>query len=551
MRLTARPASCDARYAAAVTGRTVLVNGKVFVADGARSWARAVAVEGGRIVAVGNEADVAPFTAGAEVVDLAGRLLTPGFTDAHVHPHHGGHNLLGCNLLDASGSDEALRIVSEYAASRPPGAWVRGGGWSQAWFPDGCPSATELDAVVGDRPAFLGNCDGHGGWANSAALRLAGIDAGTPDPSDGRIERLDDGSPQGTLHEGAVALVEAVMPVPTAVEEEAALLAGQRHLLSFGITGWMDAWVDEPLHRAYRAVAGRGELVGSTLGALWWDRDGGLDQIDRLVDWRTEDAPGYRPTAVKLMLDGVVENFTGAMLEPYQRVGGTGIDMIDPSVLPEIVTRLDSLGFQCHFHAIGDAAVRNALNAVEAARITNGWSDLRHSIAHLQVVHPADIPRFHRLGVVVNAQPLWACEDGYQEHLTQPFLGPERSSWQYPFGSLVRAGATLVGGSDWSVSTCDVMEQVHVAVTREPAGDNAYPALSPDEAIDPVTALSAFTIGSAWHNHDDDRRGSITVGKVADLVVMDRDPFVEGRFGGTEVAMVMAGGDWAGGMEAG
>lgn len=517
--------------------RYVLVNGKVFVGDAARSWARAVAIEGERFVAVGHESDVAPHVAGAEVLDLEGRLVTPGFTDAHVHPHHGGQKLLGCNLLDASGPEEALRIIADYAARLAPGEWVRGGGWSQDWFDRGCPTASALDAVVSDRPVFLTNRDGHGAWVNTLALETAGVTSATADPPDGRIERLADGSPQGTLHEGAMALVEEVLPPETEAEIEAALEAGQRHLLAHGITGWMDAWVAEPLHRAYRRLASRGRLVGSVTAALWWDRDGGIDQIERLKEWRDESAPGYRPTAVKLMLDGVVENFTASMLDPYEQVGGTGIDMIDLEELKQIVVRLDAEGFQIHFHAIGDRAVRNALDAVEAARSANGWTAAHHSISHLQVIHPDDIDRFHRLGVAANAQPLWACEDGYQEELTVPFLGRERSERQYPFASLVKTGATLVGGSDWSVSTCDVMAQIHVAVTRTPPDGEEVEPMNPREAVDPVTALAAYTAGSAWHNHDPSR-GSITVGNVADLVVLDRNPFVDGGFAGTGVDVV-------------
>ena len=523
--------------------RTVLVNAMVFRADAARTWARAVAVEDGRIAAVGNERDVAPFLARADVVDVEGRLVTPGFTDAHVHPHHGGRNLLGCNLLDATGAEEALRLIADHVAAHPDADWILGGGWSQDWFERGCPSAAVLDAVVGDRPVFLTNRDGHGGWASSAALRLAGVTATTPDPPDGRIERLADGEPQGTLHEGAMTLVERVLPAETDAEAERALLRGQEHLLSFGITGWLDAWVDEPLHRAYLRVAERGDLVGSVVGALWWDREGDLDQIDRLLEWRRQTAPGYRPTVVKLMLDGVVENHTASMLEPYEQVGGTGIDMIDPTELKEIVTRLDAVGFQCHFHAIGDAAVRHALDAVEAARMANGWADLRHSISHIQVIHPDDIGRFHRLGVIANMQPLWACEDGYQEGLTMPFLGSQRSGWQYPFASLVASGATLAGGSDWSVSTCDVMAQIHVATTRTPPHDPSEAPLVPGQKLDPATALAAFTAGSAWHNHDTER-GVIAAGNVADLVVLDRNPFVDSSFAETGVDMVMVGGWW-------
>lgn len=520
--------------------RLVFLNGKVFVADAARSWARAVAVEGERIAAVGQEADMWPFLAGAEIVDLEGRLLTPGFTDAHVHPHHGGAKLLGCNLLDVEDADGALRAIGDHAAAHPRVDWIQGGGWSQDWFERACPSAAALDAVVGDRPVFLTNRDGHGAWVNSVALQRAGITSDTADPPDGRIERLPDGSPQGTLHEGAMKLVEQVMPPESGEETEAALLRGQDHLVSHGITGWFDAWVDEPLHRAYRNLAGRDRLIGSVVGALWWDRELGMEQIERLREWRGETAPWYRPEAVKLMLDGVIENFTASMLEPYEQVGGSGVDMIDPSHLNEIVVALDAAGFQCHFHAIGDAAVRSALDSVEAARATNGWTAQRHSISHLQVIHPSDVPRFHRLGVIANAQPLWACEDGYQEDLTRPFLGTDRSDRQYPFASLVAAGATLVGGSDWSVSTCDVMSQLHVATTRLPVGDDRQEPLGGGERIDPVTALAAYTAGSAWHNGDEASRGTVAAGNLADLVVLDRDPFIDGSFGETCVDLVLA-----------
>lgn len=532
-----------------VAPRIVFVNGKVFTADAARSWARAVAVEGERLVAVGNESDVGPYLAGAEIVDLEGRLLCAGFTDAHVHPHHGGEKLLGCNLLDASGPDQALGVIAEYAAAHPELEWIQGGGWSQDWFERGCPSARALDSVVGDRPVYLGNRDGHGAWVNSPALERAGITATTPDPDDGRIERTSDGSPQGTLHEGAMDLVRRLLPSdPRATE--AALRRGQEHLLHHGITGWMDAWVDDDLHAAYVEVASRGDLVGSVLAALWWDRAEKMDQIERLMTQRLQAVGRYRPTAVKLMLDGVVENHTASMLEPYDLVGGRGIDMIDPAELKEIVTLLDCEGFQCHFHAVGDGAVRNALDAVEAARMVNGWSGHKHSISHLQVIHPDDLPRFHRLGVIANIQPYWACEDGYQAELTQPFLGPDRSQRQYPFAGLLRTGAMLVGGSDWSVSTCDVFDQVHVATTRLPVGGGPHDPLVSHERIDPITGLAAYTSAAAWHNGDGDR-GVVAVGNLADLVVLDNDPFIDGVFGGTGVEMVLVRGQWLKGKEPG
>jgi predicted amidohydrolase YtcJ len=402
---------------------------------------------------------------------------------------------------------------------------------------------------VPDRPVLLHNHDGHGAWVNTRALEAAGVGASTADPGDGRIERLADGSPQGTLHEGAMGLVERVLAPATAGDYERALLASQDLLVSLGITAWQDAAVGSRIHDAYRSLAGRGDLVVDVVGALWWDRARGMEQIDELLHRRRQPAPGYRPIAVKIMLDGVVENFTASMIDPYLDGHGgetdtMGLDQIDPETLPAIVARLDAEGFQVHFHAIGDAAVRNALDAVEAARAANGWNDTRHHIAHIQVIRPVDIPRFRRLGVVANAQPYWACFDGYQTELTIPFLGPERAAMQYPFASLLRRGATLAMGSDWSVSTPDPLLEIEVAVTRTLPDRPDDEPFFPDERIALGDALAAFTIGSAYVNHRDGESGSIEEGKAADLVVLDRNPFDPdaGRPGEARVDLTIIGG---------
>jgi predicted amidohydrolase YtcJ len=270
-----------------------------------------------------------------------------------------------------------------------------------------------------------------------------------------------------------------------------------------------------------------------------------MEQVEEMVERRSEGAERFSPTSVKLMLDGVAENFTASVLEPWLDDEGRptdnyGIDFIDPGELAEIVTRLDSRGFQCHFHAIGDQAVRNALDAIEASRSRNGPSDHRHHVAHIQIVHPDDIPRFAALDVVANAQPLWACHDTTQDLLTIPFLGPVRSGWQYPFASLARSGARLAMGSDWSVSTADVMEQVEMAVTRV---SEPHPPFLPEERLTPEQALTAFTAGSAFVNHADGETGRIAPGMLADLVLLDRDPISEGTFKGVEVELTMIGGE--------
>jgi predicted amidohydrolase YtcJ len=281
----------------------------------------------------------------------------------------------------------------------------------------------------------------------------------------------------------------------------------------------------------YGRFVERGQLTARVVGALWWNRGGGLDQIETLVAQRERASHGrFVATSVKLMLDGILENFTGAVLDPYRDAEGRptnrrGIDFIDPAVLGEAVARLDALGFQAHFHAIGDRAVRHALDAVAAARAANGPSDTRPHIAHIQVIHPDDLRRFAALGVAANAQPYWACHEAQMDELTIPFLGPERSAWQYPFGSLVRAGARLAMGSDWSVSTADPLLEMEVAVTRVPDRHRDREPFLPAERLTLDEAFAAFTTGSAWVNHLDASTGSLEAGKFADLVVLDRDVF--------------------------
>lgn len=521
----------------------VITGGRVFTARADEPFVTAVAVSGDRIVAVG---DPAADLAGANtrVVDLGGGLATPGFIDAHVHPASSGLDKLRCHFDGCSDASSAVERIAEYAANHPDRPWIIGAGWSQSWFPNGCPPKDLIDEVVPERPVLIMNTDGHGAWANSLALSMAGIGPATPDPSDGRVERLPDGSPQGTLHEGAIRLVESLIPTDTVAELTAGLTRGQEELLRYGITGWQDAIVSRNIQDAYLRLAGDGRLIGRVVGAMWWDRDRGLEQVEDLVERRSQAVLGFAPTSVKLMLDGVAENFTAAMLEPYLGNDGvptenSGIDFVDPTELGEIVTLLDALGFQCHFHAIGDRAVRSGLDAVQTARERNGPSSNRHHIAHIQVVHPEDIPRFAALDVVANAQPLWACRDEYQTDLTIPFIGSERASWQYPFGSLLRSGARLAMGSDWGVSTANVMEEIAVAVTR--TGDSGEP-LNPGEALDPVDALTAFTAGSAYVNHVEGDSGSIAVGMLADLAVLDRDPLRDGSFRDARVVTTIVGG---------
>jgi predicted amidohydrolase YtcJ len=514
----------------------VLIGGSLATMDPARSWASALAIRDGRIAAVGTDAVIRPLIGpSTRVIELRGRTVTPGFQDAHVHPVHGGVALLRCELHELLTIPEYETVISRYASSHPDLPWIRGGGWYMAAFDRGAPTFELLDRLVPDRPVYLESRDGHSAWVNSRALEMAGVTATTADPADGRIERDADGSPTGSLHEGAMDLVARLLPDTTPADLEEGLRLGQRHLHVLGITAWQDAIIEPHVEeRAYVVLAARGELTGRVVGAMWWDRHRAAEQIDEFVERRRATAIGrYAPTSVKLMMDGVLENFTGAMLEPYGdghggTTGNRGLLQIDPDGLRSWVPALDALGFQPHFHAIGDGAVRAALDAVGAARAMNGPSDTRPHIAHIQVIHPDDVPRFRELGVVANAQPLWAGHDDQMDVLTVPFLG-DRWRWQYPFRSLRAAGAVLAMGSDWSVSSANPLLEMETAVERRYRQlFDAREAFLPEERIELIDALAAFTIGSAYVNHLDEDTGTLEVGKLGDLAILDRDLFDRG-----------------------
>jgi predicted amidohydrolase YtcJ len=527
---------------------------------GAPRGADAIAIAGDRITRIGAAADVRA-TAGrrTRMVEASGGLILPGFQDAHVHPPFAGQDLSRVWLNDLDTRAGYLDAIATYASEHAEEPWILGGGWSMAAFPGGLPRREDLDAIVGDRPVFLFNRDAHGAWVNSRALELAGITAATPDPADGRIERDTDGRPTGCLHEGAAYRVdEQVVPAPTGADWRSAILAAQAHLHALGITGWQDAWVTPATQLAYEALAGDGRLTARVVGALWWERGRGIEQVADLVERRGaarqgDPAARFLPTTVKIMVDGVLENFTGALLEPYcdgcgGRTENRGLSFVEREALARAVTDLDARGFQVHLHAIGDRALRDGLDAIAAARAANGSvgggsaSDPRHHIAHLQVVQPEDIPRFAELGVTANAQAYWAMNDSQMDELTVPFLGRERADLQYPFASLLHAGARLAMGSDWAVSTANPLEQIEVAVTRAERGGQAF---LPDERLTLNEALHAFTVGSAFVNHDGDA-GVLEVGRRADLAVLDRDigaaGFGDGAIGDAAVQLTVAAG---------
>ncbi len=513
----------------------VLHGADVYTVDAARSWATAIAIGDGQIRWVGDAASAERFIGErTRVLDLTGRFILPGFHDAHIHPVTSGVEVEQCDLSAAATEAEVLEAVRECAARKPEG-WLVGAGWQLPIFANAEPSKEALDAVVGARPAYLAAADGHSAWVSSRALELAGIGAETPDPPRGRIERqAATGEPSGTLREAAAGLVGRLVPEPSLDERLAGLRLAQERLLAHGVTAIQEAHATVPVLETYAAAAERGELRLRVTAALATDPARGVEQVAELVALRGRFYGGpVQATAVKIFVDGVIEARTAAMLEPYldpagRRPGERGTLEWPPERLDELVAALCREGFDVHFHAIGDAAVRAALDAVEAA----GTPDprRRHQIAHLEVIHPDDLPRFRRLGVIANFQPLWAHADSYIVDLTWPVLGPLRSSWIYPIASVARAGGILAFGSDWSVSSLDPLEGIQVAVTRrapasaEPGQDGGKP-MQPEEIVDLPTAIAAYTIGSAWAGRREAIGGTIEPGKRADLVVLSANPF--------------------------
>ena len=509
---------------------TVYHTGKIYTVNGEQPWAQAVAIRDGEIIFVGTD-DGARKYIGAETVvrDLRGRLMMPAFQDAHIHPIGGGMDALTCDLHGLNDVALYRSRISEYARANPDVPWILGGGWSMAVFgPGASPSREILDELVPDRPVFLSSQDGHSAWANSVALRVAGITRDTPDPPDGIIDRNPDtGEPIGSLQEGAMDLVTNHIPESTLNDRLKALAYARDMLHRYGITSIQDAYVFEPDLEAYARLDAAGDLNLRVVAGLWWQREETEEQIPYLVELRDKFNRGnVRPTAVKIMQDGVMENYTAVMLEPYLIEKETrGIPMVDPEFLKEAVSLLDDAGFQIHFHAIGDGAVRQALDAVEAARRRNGDLGHRHHIAHLQIIDPEDIPRFAALDVVANFQPLWAYADEYVVDLTLPFISEETARWMYPIKSVIDSGGQVAFGSDWSVSTANPFPQIETAVTRVDAEAHDTEVLNPEQRVSLEQAIAAFTINAAFVNHQEKKTGSIEPGKFADLIVTDRNIF--------------------------
>lgn len=511
-------------------------NGPVHTMDAPNPLSHALAVKDGKIVALGDEA-LRWRGAETEVIDLSGKALLPGFQDAHVHPLMGGLQMVSCDLSEVHSWDDYRRLIAGYAKANPDHEWIEGGGWYGDVFDGGFPHRDLLDALVPDRPAYFLSHDAHGAWVNTPALELAGITDTTPDPDGGIIARDSEGRATGMLIEHAAELVSRLIPAPGEDHIRRALLAAQAFMHSKGITAWQDAAVGDALGAPdvfdhYLALDEQGLLTATVTGALWWQRDQGIEQLDLFRNRRSRARGRFRATAVKLMLDGVCENLTAAMTRPYRgHPHEKGMTLIEPEALCAITRALDAAGFDLHLHAVGDQAVRDSLAALDLPG-RSGW-DPRHQVAHLDIIDGDDLERFARIGAIANIQPLWARQDPVLVETKLPYLDSGHQEMHFAFESLHRAGVPLAMGSDWPVSSPDPMWGVHTAVNRTapPADPHAAddrsqrdPLLA-HEAIALGAALHAATIGAAHANRLDAERGRLRIGMVADLVVLDADPY--------------------------
>lgn len=511
----------------------VLLNGVVYTMDASRRWAQAVTISNGHISFVGTDQDAVRFAGPlSNVINLRGKMVLPGFVDSHIHPLQGALEKAACYLNDYRTAESTKKAIGEYARKNPKDKdheWVLGSGWALPPFGTNGPSKRVLDEVVPDRPAYITSADGHSSWANSKALELAGITSLTPDPPGGRIERVGETrEPAGTLREAAMQLVSKLAPKPDAEQRREAVLSVQKELNALGIVAVQDACVDEDDLKAYASLDDSNLLTMRVSAAMELQSTRDETQLNTLKEWSDKyDGNSLRVKSVKIFADGVMESKTAALLEPY--VGGDrndiGILNYAPNLFKWYACKLDAAGFQIHVHAIGDRAVRVALDALETAQKINGRSDRRHHIAHLELVDSKDISRFRELNVTANFQSFWAFRDRYMSEMTEPMLGPDRSKHLYPIASLFKSGAVVVGGSDWTVTTANPLDAIQVAVTRRGLDETTDKVFLPDELVSLPEILSAYTINGAWLGRWERESGSIEPGKSADLIVLDNNLF--------------------------
>ncbi len=522
----------------------VLYNGRIYTMDRANPHAQAVAIAGNRIVAVGDDAQVLCLLApGGEAVDLGGRTVVPGLTDSHIHFVEYALRLTRLDLSGIVSRAETVRRVAERARIARPGEWLLGGGWDRnLWEDPSFPTKEALDSVAPHNPVALSSKDGHSLWANSLALARAGVSAETPSPAGGEIEREPGtGEPTGILKERAKRLVTNVIEKPSLKAIQAALKVAATNAQRAGLTGIHDC-EDELAFAAFQELSNKGEL--------------GLRVLMHIPARNLDDAIGLglrtgfgneklRVGGVKMFADGALGSRTAAMLAPYQDEPlNLGIGVTSKEEMRELVSKASRAGISAAIHAIGDRANRDVLDVLEESRQSGQGMGLRHRIEHVQLLHPADVPRLAKLGIIASMQPVHATSD---MDMVERHWGEERGRGAYAWRSLLDAGTLLAFGSDCPVESLDPLAGIHAAVTRRRADGTPGPeGWHPEQRVTVQDAVRAYTLGAAYASGEEREKGSITPGKLADLVVLSRDIFVVPAMSilGTEVEATILGGQF-------
>jgi len=528
---------------------TVIVNARIYTVNARQPWAEALAIHGDRVLAVGSSKEIAVYRgASTRVIDGMGKLVLPGFTDCHIHFMDGSLGLTQVDLNGAKSIAEIQKRVKEYAAAHPHEEWIAGMGWTYPTFgPSALPDKKFLDEVVPDRPVYMQAFDGHSSWANSKALAMAGITRKTPDPPNGKIVRNDKGEATGALKESAGDLVAKLMPKPTHEERLAALRLGMHEANRFGLVRVHSAGQDFEWLDFYNELRQQHQLSVRFYVAYFLDPpELTPDAIEKIEQARrTYHDDWISGGVVKTMLDGVVEAHTAAMLAPYSDdPAQIGKLFWDPAKYKQAITELDRRGLQIFTHAIGDKAVRLALDAYQSATDTNHTHDMRPRIEHIETISAQDIPRFGKLGVVASFQPLHAYPDDDTLGIWARNVGKERAQRAWVWHSIESAGGVLAFGSDWPVVTLNPWPGVQNALTRQTTEGDPPGGFVPRERVSLENTIKAYTLGAAFAGHREKTEGSLEPGKLADLIVLSQDLFkIEPtEIAKTEVLLTMVGG---------
>ncbi len=501
----------------------VLLNGKVWTVNDRQPRAEAVACLGSRIVAVGSNGEIRKWVGpGTEAIDLGGKLVLPGFNDAHVHFFNGGENLAGVQLRDAKSEDEFRRRIAEFAATQPAGRWITGGGWDhENWTPARLPTRQLIDAASAGHPVFVDRLDGHMALANSAALQLAGITRDTPDPPGGTIVRDAAGEPTGVLKDAAMERMERTIPAPSQDQIADAVRAAMRYAAENGVTSVQDMSAAPAILRVYQTLAAHGELTVRISGhqpLATWER---LAAVGLHADFGGEK---LHIGGLKGFSDGSLGSTTALFFEPYLDAPNTSglanSEMIPESKMQSHILGADRAGLQVAIHAIGDKANHLVLGMYEEAERENGARDRRFRIEHAQHLLREDIPRFGKLHVIASMQPYHSIDDG---RWAEKRIGPERAKTTYAFRTLLDTGAVLAFGSDWPVAPMVPLMGIYAAATRRTLDGKHPDGWVPEQKITVAEAIRAYTMGSAYASFDEKIKGSIEPGKVADMVVVSDD----------------------------